>query len=64
MTFAQALYTGKKFLRCPYNQIRTRTGHCVFNVMTDSIFELTGMFDSEFNSSEWEASDDEYVWEA
>lgn len=58
MTFMDALYTGKRFIRCPYSAF-TRTGWCVFDTNNDVIADITGLYESEFTSNNWEAYTEE-----
>lgn len=61
MSFVDALYTGKRYIRCKYDgKSKARQGYCVFDTKNDVIAELLGMHDAEFTSKQgWDASDNE-----
>ena len=61
LTFAEALYSGKRYLRCPYNQASgLREGYAEFDVEIDSIRELLTLHQEEFETSNWEVFDEKY----
>ena len=60
LSFIEALYTGKRYIRCPYNNLsKRRTGYAEFDTQVDALHELTTLHDSEFVGSDWQASDTE-----
>jgi hypothetical protein len=62
MTFVEALYSGKEYLRCPYF-CGSRTGYLEVDIKTTVLGEMLGLYDEEFASSKWEVSEDNYDWE-
>ena len=57
LTFVDAIFSGKRFIRVPYNQLHGRDGYCVFDTQIAPIADLTGLHDHEFIKEMWEACD-------
>lgn len=60
LTFLEALYSGKQYIRCLYDRGNQSIEYAVFDIRKDVINEMLTLHDFEFNSDNWEASDTEY----
>jgi hypothetical protein len=57
LTFIDALFSGKRYIRVPYNQLQGRDGYAVFDTQIAPIADLCGLHDHEFIKEQWEACD-------